>query len=201
LRFLDHEMDSDKQLYTITEYSSTCSTYNIYINEQIKAPSNYNELFELLRSVGPHDTINFYLNCPGGNLVTGQQLINAMNECQAHIVTILDGVCMSLAPLILFSGDEIVIPDHGMIMFHDFSQGPGEGKGNELLSGAIAWNEFYKQMLNKHAKPFLTDNEIKQVVNGQDLYLDTTKIRTRIEKVMKKRAKQQEEKECPETQE
>lgn len=179
--------EPQKQLYTITEYTSSCNTYNIYINEQIIGPSNYNELFELFRSLSPNDVVYLYLNCPGGNLVTGQQLINAMTESQAHIVTILDGVCMSLAPLILFSGDEIVIHDHGMIMFHDFSQTQGEGKGSELLTGAIAWNEFYKEMLVKHAKPFLTDEEIEQVVSGQDLYMNATKVKRRIQKVMKER--------------
>jgi ATP-dependent protease ClpP protease subunit len=186
--------EEDAQCFTITSYT-TSSAYTIYLNTQIREPSYYNELFELFRSVGPNDVIYLHLNCPGGNLVTGQQIINAMTDCQAHIVTVLDGACMSLAPLILFNGDEIIIPDRGMIMFHDFSQGGGSAsKGNEMLSGAIAWNDFYRDMLVQYAKPFLSDEEIEKVVSGADVYMNATEIRKRLDAIKKESIAQQEKK-------
>ena len=180
----------DFQPYNISEYT-VARHYNVDLNNQIGEPHHYTGLFEFFRGCSPNDVIYIYMNCPGGNVITGQQIINSMNECPAHIVTVLDGMCMSLAPLILFSGDEIVVPDHGIIMFHDFSQGKGGGKGNELLSGAIAWNDFYKEMLLKYAKPFLNAREIDQIVKGQDLYFNADETRKRITKIMKDREKQQ----------
>ena len=159
--------------------------YNIYINEEIKEPSSYTNLLNLLRTASQYDLFTMYINSPGGNLSTGLQLITAMNESPAHIRTCLDGVCASLAPLILFAGREILISDNAMIMFHDFSTG-NYGKGSELMSSAEANSKFYKKLLKSYAYPFLSIQEIDQVTKGQDIYFDSDQIIERLEKLNKK---------------
>lgn len=170
--------DEDKIPYYITEFTNS-KTYNIYLNEEVVEANQYSKLFDLLRSVGEYDVVQIYINCPGGNLFTGIQLISCMKQCNAHIVTYLDGQAMSLAPLILFAGDDINISENSIIMFHHYSSWGG-GKGNEQLSNAEAMNEFYRNSLIKYGKPFLTDDEIDKIIDGKDLYFGDDIINKRI---------------------
>ena len=181
------QMTEEEQPYYITEYV-TSRMFNVYLNREIMEPHKYSKLFDLLSSASPYDIIKIHINSPGGDMHTGSQLITHMQTSQAHIITILESSAMSLAPLILFAGDDIEISEHSIIMFHDYSTGE-YGKGNEMVRSANAYCSYYKSMLEKYAKPFLTDKEIKDIVNGQDLYIqDEVEINKRLERLMKHRA-------------
>jgi len=179
------EEEEIKIPFDISE-SINSRTYDIYINQQIIGAEYYTKLFDLIRKAGRFDIIRIYINSPGGNLHTGSQLISAMKESEAKIVTVLDGVAMSLAPLILFAGEEIEISDNSMIMFHDFST-MSQGKGGEMLSSAEALTSYYRKMLFDFASPFLSDDEIDRVCKGQDFYFDTDEIIERMEKLDEER--------------
>lgn len=180
----------DKIPYHITEFTNS-KTYNIYLNEEIVDADKYSKLFNLLRSVGEYDVVRIYINCPGGNLFTGVQLISCMKQSMAHIVTYLDGQAMSLAPLILFAGDDINISENSIIMFHHYSSWGG-GKGNEQLANAQAMNDFYKNSLIRYGKPFLNDDEIDQIIGGTDLYFGDDIINERIDSINAEREEEYE---------
>ena len=76
-------------------------------------------------------------------------------------------------------------------MFHDYSAGD-IGKGNEMLRSAQAYSSYYKMMLEKYAKPFLTDKEIKDILNGQDYYFHDDEIQKRLERLLEHRQAQAE---------
>jgi len=179
---MQNNNNDTRQPFQVSEHINS-KTYNIYLNEEIVEADKYSKLFNLLRSVGEYDVVNIYINSPGGNLFTGVQLISCMKQSMAHIRTILDGQALSLAPLILFAGDEIQISENSIIMFHHYSSFGG-GKGNEQLSNATAMNDFYRNTLNKYGKPFLDDEEIGQICNGQDLYFGDDVINERINRIM-----------------
>lgn len=166
--------------------------YNIYINKQIYEADRYTDMINLIRNASQYDMINLYINSPGGNLYTGLQIINAMKDSQAHVRTILDGVAMSLAPLILFAGNDIVVNENTMIMFHDFSS-IDSGKGSEMLSSAEAHGKFYKELLLSYAYPFLSEIEIENITKGIDVYFDYDEIVKRLDAVVKMREKEEKE--------
>ena len=182
--------------YQITEHTNS-KTYTIYLNEEIVEAEKYSKLFNLLRSAGEYDVIQIHINSPGGNLFTGIQLITCMKQCMAHIITTLDGMAFSLAPLILFAGDEINISENSMIMFHNYSSAQ-YGKGNEQLSNVNAMNDFYRNTLSKYAKPFLSDDEIDEIINGKDLYFGDDVITERIDRIMEEYESEENEAEDPE---
>jgi ATP-dependent Clp protease protease subunit len=163
--------------------------FSVYLNDEIGEPAEYTRLVSLFRSASPYDHITMYINSPGGNLQAGLQLISAMNDCQATIVTVLDGIAMSLAPIILFAGKEIIINDDSMMMFHDYSGG-FYGKGSENFSSSAAWNRLYKQLLTSYAYPFLSKDEIDRICSGQDFYFGTDEVRKRLEAIVAQREEQ-----------
>ena len=169
----------EPQPYQITERVNS-RTYDIYLSQEVESANKYTKLFDILRNSTRYDIIKIHINCFGGELRTGIQLINAMKQSEANIVTILDSFAFSLAPLILFAGDNIQIGEHTLLMFHDYSSG-NYGKGSEQYENAIAMNEYYKGLLEKYAKPFLTDEEITKITDGKDLYFNSEQTKNRIE--------------------
>lgn len=187
--------DDDKQsglpLIALTkkpyrEFAQTFSAQHIhfYISESIGAPAEYVDMIHAIASAGPSDVISIHLNTPGGQLDTGVQLVNAMQNSQAKIITCLEGSAYSLGTLIFLAGDEMVVNDNCMMMFHNFNGGL-IGKGNELKSELEATIKWFEAMANDIYIPFITEEEMSRIVKGEDMWMQSPEIRTRLEVMAK----------------
>lgn len=170
--------------YQHYEQTFTAQHVHFYLSEEISEPSLYTDMIHKITVAGPNDVIFIHLNTPGGQLDTGVQLINAMNNSQAKIVTVLDGMAYSLGTLIFLSGDEMVVNDNCMIMFHNFKGGLG-GKGNELTSQLDATVKWFSTLAKKVYIPFMSEDEFDRVLRGEDLWMQSVEIRRRLDKVAK----------------
>jgi ATP-dependent protease ClpP protease subunit len=130
------------------------------------------------------DTIFVHLNTPGGQLDTGVQLINAMQNSPAKVVTILESLAYSLGTLIFLAGDEMIVNDHCLIMFHNFKGGV-IGKGNELTSQLEATIKWFSALAKKIYIPFLTEDEFARITRGEDLWMQSAEIRKRLDRMIK----------------
>jgi ATP-dependent protease ClpP protease subunit len=110
-----------------------------------------------------------------------------MNNSQARIVTVLDGMAYSLGTLIFLSGNEMVVNDNCMIMFHNFKGGLG-GKGNELTSQLEATVKWFATLAKKIYIPFMSEEELARVLRGEDLWMQSSEIRRRLDKAIKVQA-------------
>jgi len=166
------------------DQSLTSSLLTFYLSSEIVEPEHYVEMIHRIRNAGVHDLIYIILNTRGGQLDTGIQLINAMNASPATVTTVLDGECHSLGTLIFLSGDEFVINDHGLMMFHNFSGGV-EGKGNEQAAQLGATIKWFAKLMKKIYYPFLSKDEIERLLRGEDIWMDSDETRTRCKRMIK----------------
>ncbi|MFC6858236.1 head maturation protease, ClpP-related [Zunongwangia atlantica] len=67
------------------------------------------------------DTIHIRINSPGGAVFEGQAIYNAIFASKKKIITYNDGICASMAALILLSGDEIHAFKNSLLMIHNSS--------------------------------------------------------------------------------
>jgi ATP-dependent protease ClpP protease subunit len=177
--------DSIKNPFTLDKPSfelihrGAANMFDVYINQPIGAPEDYTKLFSFLRSVTPMDEVFFFVNCPGGRLDTGLQFLNAIEDCQGKITMVLDGEAYSMAAFLVFSGDEIVVTDNGMLMVHNYSGGLA-GKGGDILTNAEAYNKMMNRLMTKYFSGFLTEQEIKDVLHGKDMYFDVNDMEVRL---------------------
>lgn len=160
-------------------HKGSANLFDVYLSEAIDAPEKYAKLVSFLRSVTQLDEVRFYINCPGGRVDAGLQLLNAIQDCEAHVVMILDGEAYSMAAYFMFAGDEIVVNDNSMLMIHNYSGGQ-IGKGGDLLNSAEAYNKLSKKLMKKYFSGFLTEQEMADVLNGKDMYLDPEEMAERI---------------------
>ena len=168
--------------------------YTLYLVGEITTPEDYVEWYEIIRNASENDVIKIHINSPGGNLFTAVQLMRVMAESQANILTSVEGACMSAATMVFLSGDGFEISEHSMFMFHNYSGGT-IGKGGEMYHGMVHERKWSTGLFQDMYTDFLTAEEIADMTNDKDIWLDANQVLERLEKrgkMMEKKAKKAE---------
>lgn len=194
----------DKSLMSILG-GNTCPMYSgkalatlhsIYISGDIQSPENYTDAFEMIRGCGENDIIRIHINSPGGNLFTAIQFMRVLREAEATIVCSVEGQCMSAATLIFLGADSFEISDHSAFMFHNYSTMMG-GKGGELYDSITFDRKWSENMMKTEYEGLLTEEEIRDILNNKDIWLDADDMSSRLGdfiEVKKKRIEEEKQK-------
>lgn len=153
-----------------------------YLCGEIREPQYYTELFYTLRTASETDWVYLHLNSSGGDFNTGLQIINNVLASNARVATILEARAYSMAALIFLCGDELIVHDNCQLMFHIYS-GIFAGKGNEQQAEAVAVGNWFEKAMSRLCSPFLSDTEIKHILKGSDIWMDSDEIRRRLQRM------------------
>ena len=162
--------------------------HDIYINDISEDEKDHLDIVQLLYGAREGSTIALHLNSHGGSVAAGVQLIDAIRCCEARVITHLDPLAYSMAALVFLCGHDLTFSSHSLLMFHNYSSGV-YGKGNEQLSELLCVSEWYAGLLKEVTKGFLTAGEIRAVLQGQDIWLDTKEIEARLPKFVESKNK------------
>lgn len=66
-----------------------------------------------------YDVINIKINSPGGNVWDGLAIFNAISNSPKTINTYNDGICYSMAALLMLAGDNSYANDNSLFMVHN----------------------------------------------------------------------------------
>jgi len=155
--------------------------YEFYISGDIEEPDHYSEWFDIIRNVGPHDVVRIYINSFGGDLFTSIQFRNVLKQCPGTVMVDVEGACMSGATMIMLAADTIDAADNSMFMFHNYSGGV-IGKGGEMYDNIIHERQWSEQLLRDVYKGFLEEEEIVQILDNRDIWMDATEVKERLTK-------------------
>jgi ATP-dependent protease ClpP protease subunit len=184
---LDSLLTTSKQFFT----KNTGNVYEFYLSGEIEEATEYTEWFDTIRNARPTDTVKIYINSCGGDLYTALQFLRVLSETDAHVITSVEGACMSAATMIFLHGDEFEVTPHSLFMFHNYSAGVF-GKGGEMfdqLQFERAWSENF---LREVYHDFLTPDEIKSMLDNKDIWMTSQQVLARIDLVLAKMAAEQE---------
>lgn len=181
---MDDDSDDSGPALQVFNRQKVSTEYSIYLSSAVVEPSAYDEICHLLRRVGENDEVKFYLNTPGGALISGLALIQAMRESKAKITTILNPQAFSMGALLFLCGDELVAPPNSLLMFHHYSGGLS-GKGNEQVAELSAINTWFEEAMHDICEPFLTKKEIRKILQGSDMWLGSAEINKRLKSLKK----------------
>ncbi|MDO8652164.1 MAG: Clp protease ClpP [Undibacterium sp.] len=159
-----------------------------YISGNIEQSHYYTELFYTLRTASETDLIYLHLNSAGGDFDTGLQIINNMLASNAHVVTVLEARAYSMGAFIFLAGDELVVHDNCQLLFHIYS-GVFAGKGNEQQAQGLALSTWFEKFMTRICQPFLSASEIKAILKGTELWMDSDEIRHRMARLRREQAK------------
>lgn len=171
--------------YHFYEHKVTSRHLHFYISGPFEEPAKYTEMVHLIRTAQATDVVHLHLNTPGGVLSSGVQIINAMRSSYGHMVTHLEGEACSMGAILFLAGDEMVVYDNSVLMFHNYSGGMS-GKGNEMTASIEAANKWYSRLARNICIPFLTEEEIEKVFQGADVWMLADEVQSRLKKMAKK---------------
>ena len=185
--------DLDPKLAPLGQFTkSTSSVHEFYLSGVIEDAEEYVEWFDTIRNARATDVVYIYINSMGGDLYTTLQFLRVMGESEAHIITSVEGCCMSAATMIFLSGREYQVTPHSLFMFHNYSAGVF-GKGGEMydqLQFERAWSE---KFLSEVYKDFLTEAEIKDMLHNKDIWMTSDEVIKRLGSLIKIREEQMED--------
>ena len=99
-----------------------------------------------------HKPIMLYINSPGGEVVSGLQIIDTMYAIKSDVITINTGMCASMGAVILSAGNKRMSLPHARVMIHQVSAGT-QGKVFDMKA---AFEE--TERINKVTMSMLAEN-------------------------------------------
>lgn len=72
-----------------------------------------------LDDLGQIDTLNIYINSPGGDVFEGNTIMNMLKRKKCTKNVYVDGLAASIASVIAMAGDKIIMPSNAMMMIHN----------------------------------------------------------------------------------
>lgn len=72
-----------------------------------------------LDNLGDLDTLNIYINSPGGDVFEGNTIMNMLKRKKCTKNVYVDGLAASIASVIAMSGDKVIMPNNSMMMIHN----------------------------------------------------------------------------------
>ena len=155
--------------------------YTFYLCGEITTPDDYVDWFETIRNASETDIIKIHINSPGGNLFTAVQLMRVMAESSARILASVEGACMSAATMVFLAADGFEISENSMFMFHNYSGGT-IGKGGEMYDNIMYERKWSDKFMRSVYTGFLTDIEIKSMLENKDIWMDPDEVFKRLNK-------------------
>jgi ATP-dependent protease ClpP protease subunit len=164
--------------------------HEFYLCGNIDSADEYIDWFDIIRHAGSTDVIRIIINSYGGDLFTAIQFLRVLTESEATVIVSVEGACMSAATMIFLAADQFEVSEHSMFMFHNYSGGV-VGKGGEMLDQLQHERVWSEKLLRDIYKDFLTEDEIRLMLNNKDLWMDGEEVIKRLEA---KKAKMEAEK-------
>lgn len=72
-----------------------------------------------LKAMGTVETLNIFINSPGGSVFDGVAIYNTLIRHRAQKKVMIDGLAGSIASVVAMAGDTIEIAKNGMMMIHN----------------------------------------------------------------------------------
>lgn len=165
--------------------------HTIYLYGDIGAPDSYVDEIETIRNLGEGDSCIIRINSSGGRLDGALALINAIKDAEGYVHAAVDGECMSAATFIFLSAMSWELSDHSQFMIHNASSGMF-GKVNDMALQSDFFKQYMQDLYMDVYQGFLSKKEIKRVLKGEDIWLNTKQVGDRLEKLVKVRTEQME---------
>lgn len=173
-----------EQGITFCQHTLPVRLSRFFIDEGITKPSYYRPLIETLLSANQNDKIELWISTPGGRLDSLNSIVNAINSTDATVQGILMHDAFSAGGMLFLScHDWIVMPGSAM-MIHGAVGGVG-GPMHENRNQMDFDVKRLERIFKSYYKGFLTDKEIKEVLEGRTMWLDEDEISDRLHKKVK----------------
>lgn len=159
------------QTYGQLGYSLSSITHNKFefnLDEDIKEPSYYRSLIEVLN-----------INSGGGHLDSAISIIDALRNTRANTLAWISGSCYSAASLIALNCQNLEVGEFATLMCHNSAYGLG-GYTTDIKDRAIFEHKMTSKIMHSVYKHFLSLDEIESVLANKTIWMDADEIAERF---------------------
>ena len=125
-------------------------------------------LKSFLSTVGKDDEVELEINSPGGSVIKGIEMANAVKQCAAKVTARVTGLAASMASVVACACDEIEMDEASFFMIHNpWSQ--AEGDAEELRKQAGLLDQMKTALMSFYRGKFCgkTDDEIAALMDAE----------------------------------
>lgn len=174
-----HKPESDSVWDNYVPIIQQGNVYNVYLTDNIEAPTEYNQLIHLLSNLDHYHKVNLYLNNGGGHVDSGFMIREALLQCKAVTVAHLSGTVASATTIIALACDKIVTTPFLSFMAHNYFHGV-QGTGNQVKDYVDFTDRELKRAFRLIYTNFLTEEEIQLVTErDKEIWLNEIEVQER----------------------
>ena len=136
-----------------------------YNDEDVTAKS----FREDLDALGEIDTLNIYVNSPGGSVFQAQAIYSIIARQKAEKTAYIDGLAASAASFLIMAADKIIMPKHSTMMVHN-PLALVIGNANDLRHEADALDKIRVGMIEAylaHTGDKLSEEKLKELLDAE----------------------------------
>lgn len=156
------------------------NTYDYKLFGEITEVDDYFDLIDALNYASPDDEFIIRIHSGGGLLGTADVIINAIKNTQARVHGHIESLCGSASTIIFLSCHTYSISPRAEFFVHTASSGT-IGKEHENYASIMFDRKRVHKMIRDAYEGLLTDQEIDNVLKGQDYYFDAEELGERLE--------------------
>ena len=125
------------------------------------------DFIDALKALGEVETIDLFINSPGGDVFAGTAIYNALKRHDARVTVYVDGLAASAASLVAMAGDEVVMPENSMMMVHNPS-GLVIGTAEDMEKMADTLGKIKSGLVAAYvARSGLSDEEVEEIMSAE----------------------------------
>ena len=177
------QQQQDELPYTCSDMVST--KYEFYIDQDILEPSYYRNLITVLNNATENDLVILNINSQGGSLDSAISIMQALRDTRAETIAHTVGSCYSAATLLALSCNNVDVGEFSNWMIHDGSYAVAS-KSSDIVTRASFENKFIRNIFKSVYIPFISEQEMNDVMRGVDLWMTSSEVRERFTKMQEK---------------
>lgn len=170
------------------EYSLSSIVHNKYefnLDEDIKEPSYYRNLIEVLNNATEQDLVVLNINSGGGHLDSAISIIDALRNTRANTLAWISGSAYSAAGIIALSCQNLEVGEFATFMCHNSQYGLG-GYTTDIKDRAVFEHKMISKIMHSVYKHFLSVDEVEAVLSNKTIWMDADEIVERFTKMQEK---------------
>jgi ATP-dependent protease ClpP protease subunit len=126
------------------------------------------------------DEFTLVINSPGGILDSAFMVADAITRSQASVSAYVVGTVASAATIVALACDKLEASENLAFMIHNYSSGI-QGKGHEMKARQTFIDNELNKSFERYYLGFLSKEEITDVIEGKDIWLNSQEVMQRWE--------------------
>jgi ATP-dependent protease ClpP protease subunit len=166
--------------FPVTYTPIQAGIFTCYVFGIIEDCTQFIHAIEALQQATENDTVVIHLSTDGGSLDATDTFLTVMKQCAGRVIVKASGGVHSAGTVILLAADEFELSENFNALIHNGSCGSG-GKFSDFVAHSRHNVKYMSTIMFNTYRGFLTDEEILQLLDGKDFWLDAEEFVTRHE--------------------